>query len=136
MQPTQEKITTTVQQQQVQVAPPQGGYKKKKAIFRAYQLIWYLLGVIETLLLFRVILLMLGANTRSGFTDLIYSLTDPLAAPFAGIFGVTRAEGSVFEWSTIVAGIVYFLVAYGLVQLIQLVKPTTPQEVEQTVNNQ
>ncbi len=45
-------------------------------------------------------------------------------------------EGSVFEWSTIVAGFVYAVVAYGLIQLFQLVKPTNPQEVEEKVNSQ
>ncbi len=132
---TEEKITTISQTSPTQVVPPQGGYKKKKAIFRAYQIIWYILGVVEILLVFRVIFKALGANAGSGFTNMIYALSDPLAAPFAGIFGVTTAQRSVFEWSTLIAGIVYLLVAYGLVQLIQLIKPTTPHEVEQSVNN-
>lgn len=115
---------------------PQKVYAKKKAIFRVYQIIWYILGVIEVLLIFRVVLKALGANPNSGFANLIYTLSNPLALPFRGIFPTPVVEGSVFEWSTIIAGLVYALVAYGLVQLFQLVKPTNPQEVQEKVDTQ
>jgi hypothetical protein len=113
---------------------PQKVYAKKKTIFRIYQVIWYVLGVIETLLVFRIVLKALGANPTSGFANLIYSLSNPLALPFRGIFPTPVVEGSVFEWSTLIAGIVYLVLAYGLVYLFQIVKPTTPLEVEQKVN--
>lgn len=115
--------------------PPQKAYQKKKVIFRAYQIIWYILGVIEVLLLFRVLLKALGANAASGFTRLVYTLSDPLAQPFVGIFRVSVTDGSVFEWSTFVAGFVYYLIALGIVYLMQITKPTDPVEVEQEVNN-
>lgn len=127
--------TTTVANAPVPTEPVQKTYQKKKAIFRTYQIIWYIVGLIEVLLVFRLGLKALGANPYSGFTNLIYVLSDPLALPFSGIFGITATDMSVFEWSTIVAGLVYLLVGYGIIQLLQLVKPTTPQEVEQTVNN-
>lgn len=120
----------------VQTEHPQKVYEKKKTIFRTYQVIWYILGVIEILLTFRVVLKMLGANISSPFVSLIYVITDPLAAPFRGIFGISAVtEGSVLEWSTFVAMIVYALVAYAIIQIMQLVKPTTPQEVSQKVDN-
>lgn len=125
----QEKVVRTTQ-----TVSPQT-YQKKKAIFRAYQVIWYILGVIEVLLAFRVILRALGANPASGFTSFIYGLSYPLASPFFGIFGETVTQGSVIEWSTLVAAVVYLIIAYGLVYLMQLMKPTNPIEVEQTVNN-
>lgn len=128
------KTVKTVTPPEVGHEPPQKVYQTKKAIFRTYQVIWYILGLIEVLLGFRIFLKMLGANPFSGFTDLIYSVTDPLALPFYGIFGVTVTDRSVFEWSTIVAGIVYALLAYGIIQLMQLVKPTNPREVEQSVD--
>jgi uncharacterized protein YggT (Ycf19 family) len=115
---------------------PQKTYATKKAIFRTYQVIWYVLGVIEVLLIFRIILKALAANPGSGFAELIYTLSNPLALPFRGIFQTAVVEGSVFEWSTIIAGAVYALLAFGLVQLFQLVKPTNPQEVEQKVDAQ
>lgn len=136
-----EQTTTRVTNQAPTAMPitpgehPQKTYTKKKAIFRAYQVIWYILGVIEVLLVFRIVLKALGANPGSGFANLIYTLSNPLALPFRGIFQTQVVEGSVFEWSTIIAGFVYAIIAYGLVQLFQLVKPTNPQEVEQKVNS-
>jgi len=133
-------VTETVSQTPVVPATPgehpQKTYTKKKAIFRAYQVIWYILGVIEILLVFRVVLKALGANPNSGFTNLIYSLSNPLALPFRGIFQTTVVEGSVFEYSTLIAGAVYALVAYGIVQLFQFIKPTNPQEVQEKVDTQ
>lgn len=113
---------------------PQQAYTKKKAIFRAYQIIWYILGIFEILLAFRFLLRLVGANPASGFTNLIYTLSAPLALPFRGIVGATQFGTSVIEWSTLIAMIVYLVIAYGLVKLFQLVKPTDPVEVQQTVD--
>lgn len=111
-------------------------YDTKKAIFRSYQVIWYILGVIEVILAFRIILKFLGANTYSGFTGLIYAVSAPFALPFAGILGTTVSSDIVFEWSTLIAMVVYAVIAYGIVALFQLVKPTNPVEVSQAVDNQ
>jgi hypothetical protein len=113
---------------------PQQAYRTKKTILRSYQTIWYILGFIQVLLAFRFILRMLGANAASGFGNLIYSLSYPFAAPFFGLFGTSREGVYVIEWTTLVAMAVYTLVAYGLVHLFQLIKPTTPEEVEGTVD--
>lgn len=114
---------------------PQHVYEAKKVIFRTYQIVWYILGVIEILLAFRFVLKLLGANPFSGFTNFIYALSDPFALPFAGILRITASSNMVLEWSTLIAMIVYGIVAYGIVSLLQLIKPTTPTEVEQTVDN-
>ncbi len=136
-QPTRVVRTTKRVDPMVKTEHPQKVYEKKKTIFRTYQIIWYALGVIEVLLAFRVTLRALGANPISGFASLIYTISDPLALPFQGIIRTSvESQGSVFEWSTIIAAIVYALIASGIVQLIQIVKPVTPEEVEGTVDSQ
>ena len=129
------KTTKSVSPPPIKTEPPQKVYETKKAIFRTYQVIWYILGFIEVVLAFRIFLKMLGAN-YTGFTNLIYAITDPLTMPFYGVFGVTVTNESVFEWSTIIAGIVYWLLAYGIIQLLQIIKPTDPGEVTQNVDTQ
>ena len=128
------KTTTKVVPPPVKTEHPQRVFEKKKAIFRTYQIVWYILGVIEVLLGFRMALKALGANPLSGFVNLIYTLSDPLALPFSGILPTTISGATVFEWSTIVAAIVYALVAYGLVHLLQMVKPVTLHEVSEAVD--
>lgn len=135
-------ITNSNQPQQIvsrtvrQVEPvavgehPQQVYDKKKTIFRFNQIVWYILGVIEVLLGFRFILKLLGANQYSGFVDLIYSLTTPLVIPFIGILKGLSSGSSVIEWSTIVASLVYLCLAWGIVYLLDLFFPITPNDVE------
>ncbi len=120
----------------VNVGSPQKAYGTKKAIFRLYQVIWYVLGVIEILLASRILLKFVGANVNSGFTSFIYSASAPLALPFRGVLGVTTSSETIIEWSTLIAMAVYAVVAFGLVKLFQLIKPTTEQEVDESVNNQ
>lgn len=136
--PTSQQVTkqTRVVTPVAAAGSPQNDYQTKKAIFRTYQIIWYILGVIEVILAFRILLKLLGANSYSGFVDFIYAISNPFALPFAGILGVTASSGMVLEWSTLIAMAVYAIVAYGIVALFQLVKPTNPEEVDQTVDNQ
>lgn len=127
------KTTKTVGEPTMLEEHPAKTFEKKKTIFRTYQLIWYVLGVIEVLLGFRIVLKALGANPVSEFTSLMYNLSNPFALPFRGVLSATVSGNSVFEWSTLFAMAVYALVAYGLIELIQFVKPVTPEEVEHKV---
>ncbi len=133
--PKQVVKTTTVTPPPVKTEHPQKVFEKKKTIFRTYQIIWYLLAVVELLLAFRMGLKAVGANPLSGFSNLVYALSNPLAVPFNGVIPSTISGASILEWSTILASIVYLLLAYGLTHLMQMVKPVTPKEVEQEVDN-
>jgi len=136
---TPEKVTRTTSRV---VTPnignqhPQQVYKQKKVLFHTYKILWYILGIIEVLLIFRTILKVLGADPNSGFTYLIYTLSAPFAVPFQGILQIRYEGVHVFEWTTFIAMIVYVVIVYGLIQLFQLIKPTTPKEVEQVVDSQ
>lgn len=119
----------------VQIEHPQKVFQKKKVIFRSYQVIWYILGIVEVLLTLRFLLKMVGANPASGFTNLIYTLSDPLALPFRGVVAPMVSSTSVFEWSTAIAALVYLLLAQGIVKLLQFIKPITPDEVSKEVDS-
>lgn len=123
------KQTTKPTEPQAKGETPQKVYEKKKTIFRFNQIVWFLLGFVEILLSFRVILKMLGANPYVGFTSFIYTITTPLAAPFVGILRVSTTGNSTFEWSTIIAAVVYLCVAWGFVYFMNLIYPITPSDV-------
>ena len=114
---------------------PQKVFDKKKKIFRINQVIWYILGTVEVVLAFRILLKLLGANAYSGFTSFIYAISNPFALPFAGVLGVTGVSEMILEWSTLIAMAVYAILAYGIVALFQMIKPTNPEEVKQAVDN-
>ncbi|CAN5642665.1 hypothetical protein BH23PAT2_BH23PAT2_09580 [soil metagenome] len=90
----------------------------------AENVIWYIVGTISVLLAFRFVLKLFGANPASGFVDLIYSITGVLTAPFDNIFGVAQTTtgevNSVFEPSILVAAVVYALIGWGIVKMINL----------------
>jgi uncharacterized protein YggT (Ycf19 family) len=81
------------------------------------------LGVIEALLIMRVILKALAANPASGFVQFVYSASAPFVAPFQGIFPTPAARGSVLELSSLVAIVVCALIAWGIVRLLAILDP-------------
>lgn len=133
--PAQVVKTTTTVPPVIKTEHPQQVFQKKKAIFRTHQIIWYLLAVIEVLLGFRMSLKALGADPTSGFTNAVYAFSNLFALPFRNILPASVSGNSVIEWSTIIAGIVYLVIAYGIIHLILMLKPVTPQEVSQNVDS-
>lgn len=90
---------------------------RRMAAYRLTQLIYWIFGLIEGLILVRFVLRALGANPSAGFAQFIYGITAPLVAPFYNLFGNPQTQGSVLELNSIVALIVYGLVAYLLGKL-------------------
>lgn len=75
-------------------------------------------GIIVALLGIRFLLMLFGANNTSGFVNFIYSITQPLAAPFFGIFNYQEQFGVArFEFETLIAMAVYGLITWALVRL-------------------
>lgn len=88
-------------------------------------LVYYIFGGLEILLAFRLVLKLMGASIASGFVSLIYGITGLFTSPFEGIFSRTLSQGiettSVLEPATIVAILVYALLAWGVVKLIRII---------------
>ena len=88
----------------------------------AARVIWYVAGILEVLLGLRFVISLLGANTTNGFANFIYSTSHPFVSPFFSLFsyrnyvyGISR-----FEIYTLVAMLVYALIAWGIVKLVTL----------------
>lgn len=77
-------------------------------------------GVVISLVAIRFVLLLLGANPDAGFTSFIYSVTGPLVAPFEGMFGAAQTGNSVLDPASLVAIVVYSLLAFLVTKLIWL----------------
>ncbi|MDO8503616.1 MAG: YggT family protein [bacterium] len=87
-------------------------------------LIYFFFGALEILLIFRLVLKLMGASVSSDFVHLIYGLTGVFILPFEGIFRRGFTQGiettSVLEPSTLVAIVVYAVLAWGIVKLIRI----------------
>lgn len=107
-----------------------------KPLYRGTQIVWYILGILEVLLAFRFVLKLFGANPGAGFTDFIYGVTYIFVAPFLTVFRITQIEGSVFEWTTLLAMLVYWLVAYGIIKLLLIGKTVSTTEAADKLKEQ
>jgi uncharacterized protein YggT (Ycf19 family) len=94
---------------------------------RGATIVWFVLGIVEALLIIRVVLKALGANPAAGFSQLVYSVSAPLVLPFQGIFPTPVTSRSVLELSALVAIVVYALIAWGIVRLIAILDPRQDQ---------
>jgi len=79
-------------------------------------------GLIETLLAFRFIFKLAGANPENTLIKILYDTTQFMVAIFASIFTPATADGletvSVIEPGTIIAMIVVALIALGISKLM------------------
>lgn len=95
--------------------------RRYNGLDRTAQVIYFILGVLEILLAVRFVFRLLGASTANGFANFIYNITGPFVGPFNGIFNdQTLSNVGVFEISTLLAMVIYALIAYGIVKLMYL----------------
>ncbi len=85
----------------------------------AVNLLNFFLAVVEGFLALRFLLRLFGANANTGFVNWVYEMSDPLLAPFRGIFPTRVYENRfVFEFSTLFAMLMYLILGLVLVYLI------------------
>ena len=99
-----------------------------KPLYRGTQIVWYILDVLEVLLALRFILKLLDANTGAAFTRFIYDFSGVFTLPFESVFRVTQVSGSIFEWTTILAMLVYWLIAFGITRLFVMSRSVSTPE--------
>ena len=109
---------------------------RTKPLYRGTQVVWYVLGLIEILLAFRFVLKLMAANGAAGFTKFIYGITQIFAAPFLNVFKITRVSGNVFEWTTLLAMFVYWVVAWGIIKIFLMSKEVSTPEAAVRLNEQ
>ncbi len=89
--------------------------------FKVTQLIWLALGIVQALIAIRIILKLIGANPESPFAAFIYNLSDILLFPFAGLVATPTSGNMMLELSSIIAMIVYALLAWGIERIVWLI---------------
>jgi hypothetical protein len=107
-----------------------------KPLYRGTQIVWYILGILEVLLAFRFILKLLGANPTAGFSSFIYGVTYIFVVPFLKVFGISQVAGSVFEWTTLLAIVIYWAIAFAIVKLLLIGKTVSTPEAAKKLNEQ
>ena len=87
---------------------------------RAMEVIYLVFGIIDSLLLIRLVLKLLGANPHAGFASFTYGVTDFFLAPFHGLLPTFVSGHTILELSLIFAILIYSLVALALVKVAEI----------------
>ncbi len=102
----------------VRTSEHEEGQEQRFATFKATQLIWLVLGLVEAAIALRVVLKLIGVNAANSFATLLYNVTNLFVAPFASLTGAPAAGGMVLEISSIIAMIVYLLIAWAVAKIV------------------
>jgi YGGT family len=89
--------------------------------YRVTQLVYWVFALIEGLIAIRFVLKALDANPSAGFAQFIYGISNGLVSPFANLFANPTYQGATFELSSLMAFIVYALLAWLIGRLVWIV---------------
>jgi len=99
------------------------GESDSLTVYRFTGLIWLGFGLLEVLIGLRVFLKLIAANPGNLFAQFVYALSEPFLIPFFGLTWTPAVGGFVLEIASIIAMIVYALIAWAIVRVITLVFP-------------
>lgn len=93
-------------------------------VSKTNQVIFAIVGIIDLLLLLRILFLLLGAN-QVGIVNFIIKFTDVFLIPFVGIFKSPSTGDSYLDVAALVAILVYGLFAFILSMIVNLFSKRT-----------
>ena len=115
-------MTTTTQPTNTNAAPANVNVnvspERNASMWTASRVIALVFTVLEVLLLVRFTFKLLGANADQPFSSAIYGITEPLVAPFRGIFA-QPAGTPVVEVAALLSVVFFVLVAALIVALVR-----------------
>lgn len=88
------------------------------------RLILFIFGLIELLIVARIVLLLVSARESNSIVSFIYSVSDVFVAPFRGILGINevQAGAAAFDVAALVAligWVIIELIVFGLVRVFR-----------------
>ena len=93
-------------------------------LLRSQQAVWLVFVILDGLLAVRFLLIAMGADMKLGFGLLLYSFTQPFALPFLLLFGdqgKAAAGHSYVEFGSVIAVVVYLLLAWTVTRVVGLI---------------
>jgi len=113
--------------------------RKRQTLQRVSALVGFFFSVLEGLIGLRILFKLMDVNPNNAFASAVYNFTGLFVAPFNSLMGNPAAAGGrVLEITSIIAIIVYALVAWAVIRLLWLVfyqpsaRSVTTYEVDQS----
>ena len=95
--------------------------ERRLKLAKTTQVIWLLVGFVEGAVALRLFLKIIAANPDNAFAQLVYGFTGLFVGPFVGLTGTPTSGGSVLEISSVIAMVVYALLAWVAVRVARLI---------------
>lgn len=113
-------------------APNQHTVSERRVVHRPSQVatieraIVFVFGIVQALLVMRIILLLLAAREANPIVDFVYDLSDIFVAPFRGMFAMDAVEAgqAALDVAAIVALIGWTLLELVILALVRVFRPT------------
>ena len=89
----------------------------------ARRVVGLVFGVLVTLIGLRIVLLLLAANAGNALVDFIYGITEPVVAPFRGVFSmdvISPTGASVLDVAALVSLVGWSLIAILIIAILRL----------------
>jgi len=109
------------QRSEVRTTQRESGLEQRLRTFKAMQFIWLGLAVLEVLIGLRVVFKIIAVNPDNLLASLLYGLTNLFLFPFAGLTSTPASGGMVLEISSLIAMVVYALLAWAAVKLVEVI---------------
>lgn len=106
---------------EVSSSQQESGREQRIFTFKATQLIWLLLGILEVMIALRIGLKLIGANPDSPIVAVIYGFTYLFLFPFTGLVSSPTTGNFVLELSSMFAMVVYSLLAWAAERIVWLI---------------
>lgn len=89
------------------------------------RLVIWLFGLVQLLIVLRVILLLLAAREGNALVGFVYSISDLLVAPFRGILGINEiaAGATALDVAAIVALVGWTVLELVIIGLVRIFRP-------------
>jgi len=115
------------------VAPAEGTTQVRRVSYSSSpgamleRLIIFIFGLIELLIIVRIVLLLVAARESNALVQFIYNLSDIFVAPFRGILGINevQAGAAAFDVAALVALIGWVIIELIVIGLIRVFRPAT-----------
>ena len=89
------------------------------------RLIIWIFGIIQLLIILRIVLLLFAARDANPIVNFVYSITDLLVAPFRGIFGMNEiaAGATALDVAALVALVGWTILDLVILGLVRVFRP-------------
>jgi len=103
---------------EVRTTEHEQGRGQRVATFKATQMIWLLLGLLEATIALRFVFKLIAVNAANPFAKLLYGVTNLFVAPFKSLVGNPTFGGNVLEITSVITMLVYLLIAWGIERIV------------------